>query len=251
MEFSRDYLIHYYEADATQCLSLPALVQYFEDSAILHSASKGLDLEYYHRNNCGWMLLKWDITIERMPLFGQTVTVTTRVHSMKGFLADREFRMTSADGTHLASARSNWLLVDTVRRRPLRVPAEQYEKFGVSPADERSFVSIEETLPPAGDGELDGECKTFPVKTVYSDIDTNGHVNNVRYITWAIDSLPESFSRLHTPVSIRVQYKKELAAGMNADLRTSLSPLGTESRHGVFDGQDLCAAIDIRWIERT
>ena len=102
MQFNRNYLVHYYEAGADRRLTLPALIQYFEDIAILHSTERGLDLDYYEKNHCGWMLIKWDVKVHALPCFGETVLVETRVHAMKSFMADREFRMRAEDGTILA-----------------------------------------------------------------------------------------------------------------------------------------------------
>ena len=249
MVFSRDYLVHYYEADAMRRLTLPSLVQYFEDIAILHSASRGMDLEFFKEHHCGWMLLKWNIEVERLPLFGEMVSVATEVHSMKSFLADRVFRMTSGNGDLLATARSNWLLVDTDRRRPMRIPAEQYGQFGLAPGAEADFAAIDE-VPPLGTDLSGDEIMKSVVRTYNSDIDTNGHVNNVRYIDWSLDSLPGDFLLRYAPVGIRVQYRKELGAGFEAEMATAVSPMGTESRHWLrAEGEEYCGMV-IRWKER-
>jgi medium-chain acyl-[acyl-carrier-protein] hydrolase len=222
MDFLRQYLVHYYEADSAQQLTLPALIQYFEDIAILHSASCGFDLEYYDANHCAWMLLKWDVSIHCLPRFGQTVTVGTRVHAIKRFLADREFLLSSEDGTVLAEARSNWLFADTIRRRPVKVPEIQYEYFKVGLQDEASFISIDDVSPVLESGEQSvgarAEIARNAIHTVNSDIDTNRHVNNVRYIDWALDALPLDFASSHSPSSLHVQYKKELGLGCDASV---------------------------------
>jgi len=262
MVFSRDYLVHYYEADAMRYLTLPSLVQYFEDIAILHSGDRGMDLEFFKVNHCGWMLLKWDIQVERLPLFGEMVGVSTEVHAMKSFLADRVFRMTAGDGSLLATARSNWLLVDTDRRRPMRIPANQYGQFGLAPGAEAEFVAIDEVPPLGPEGEAlpddagsaralqSGELLRSTVRTYNSDIDTNGHVNNVRYIDWALDALPEDFLPRHVPTGIRVQYRKELSAGSEAEMVSAVSPMHTVSRHWLRGASEEYCGMEIRWKER-
>lgn len=240
MQFSRKYLVHYYEAGADRRLTIPALIQYFEDIAILHSTARGLDLDYYEKNHCGWMLIKWDVTVNALPCFGDTVLVETRVHAMKSFMADREFRLCAEDGTVLAEARSNWLLVDTVRRRPIRIPDDQLEKF---PATEeaKAFIAI-------------GDVPTFDVpegavhrsvRASYSDIDTNGHVNNIRYIAWALDSLPEGYLQEKTPATVRVQYRRELTPGSAASVFTETEK--EVSRHRICsEDVDYCS-LEITW----
>ncbi len=247
MEFSRNYLVHYYEADCRKRLTLPSLVQYLEDIAILDSSSRGMDLAYYDRAQCGWMLLKWDISIKALPVFGETVRVATKVHAMKRFLADREFSVSAADGTLLASARSNWLLADTVRRRPIRIPEERYKTFGVSMESESDFIMIEDVNAVTVHSSGGDEGKQFrrTIRTVNTDIDTNQHVNNVRYVAWALDSLPASFSTDCIPSSIRVQYKKELAVGDEVLIVSHAGGLST--RHSIFKGTDEIAHMEIEW----
>jgi len=231
MDYSRNYLVHYYEADSAQRLTLPALVRYFEDIAILHSASRGLDLDHYDANRCGWMLLKWDIVIHELPTFGQTVTVSTGVNAIRRFLADRRFAMADSSGRTLAEGRSNWLFVDTDKRRPLRVSESQFEAFSVDPASESRFVALADVVPVGQSGtELSqrsaADCGSLSAGTAlspalvtrarWSDIDTNRHVNNVSYVGWALDSLPADFVSGRRPVSLQAQYRKELALGDEA-----------------------------------
>jgi len=240
MQFSRKYLVHYYEAGADRRLTIPALIQYFEDIAILHSTDRGLDLDYYEKNHCGWMLIKWDVTVHALPCFGETILVETRVHAMKSFMADREFRMSTGDGTVLAEARSNWLLVDTIRRRPIRIPEDQLEKFPAIEAA-KAFVAIKEV--PAID--VPEGAVPQAVRSSYSDIDTNGHVNNIRYIEWALDSLPEEFLRGKAPAAVRVQYRRELPPGSSAFV-VSETEEGV-SRHRIYsDDTDYCT-LEITW----
>ena len=268
MDFERKYLVHYYEADSSRKLILPALIQYFEDIAILHSSCAGLDLAWYDDNHCGWMLLKWDIAIHSLPVFGDTVTIGTRVHSMKRFLADREFTMTAEDGTLLAEGRSNWLLVDTDKRRPLRIQDKQYEGFRVTKELEPDFITIEDVspvmdVPPVGveangvdvngvgDHEGDPNLIRTAVRTTNSDIDTNSHVNNVRYINWALDSLPSDFAFAHTSVSLKAQYRKELAIGCEAEVLTFIDSASSVSRHTVRGSGDECCSIEIGWKKKV
>lgn len=260
MDFSQDYLVHYYEADQARRLTLSALVQYFEDIAILHSTNAGYDLEYYDANHCGWMLLKWDVSIHSLPTFGQRVTVDTRVHAMKRFLSDREFVMTADDGTVLAEGRSNWLLVDTDKRRPLRVSEDQCRAFNVSAASEADFVSIED-VPPVTEAEAESaiagqtEVVRRPVLAGNTDIDTNRHVNNVSYLDWALDSLPSDFVSRHTPSRLIVQYRKELVLGASAEVLTFVEASApgasatdaSTTRSTVRSGGEDCCSLLIEW----
>ncbi len=240
MEYSRDYFVHYYEVDANRRLTLPSLVKYFEDVAILHSASRGFGLEYYAENHCVWLLMKWSITIHSLPVFGETVRVSTGVHALKRFLADRVFSLVSADGVLLAEGRSNWVFIDTERRRPVRVPDSIVSGFSPESVLDADFVAIPDVLPIAS-----AAPSRRAVCGSASDIDTNGHVNNVSYLNWAVDSLPHDFSLGRSPRTFSAQYRKELAPGAQAEVITSAD--GNRSTHTIFsEGEDRCV-IAIDW----
>ncbi|ULQ59536.1 hypothetical protein K7I13_13865 [Brucepastera parasyntrophica] len=219
MPFSRDYFVHYYEADIKQRLPLTGVVQYFEDVAILDSEQRGYSLDFYETNHSVWIMLKWDIRIHRFPVFGDTVKVSTRVNAMKRFMSDRVFSMTSADGTLLAEGRSNWLYFDTEKRRPISVSEEIAANYDVSPETAASFVTIDD-VPAVSRDDIPADFSLIsqPITVGYGDIDTNRHVNNIRYISWAFNSVPENIFKGYVPDQLVVQYKKEMLAGMTAEL---------------------------------
>ncbi|HNY21251.1 MAG TPA: thioesterase [Treponemataceae bacterium] len=248
MDYNRDYLVHYYEADSRQRLTLPSLVRYFEDVAILHSARQGLNLEHYHDSHCGWMLLKRDITVRNLPSFAQTVRVGTRVNAIRKFLADRRFVMTDEGGAILAEGSSNWLLVDTDRRRPMKVPEDYCARFSVSSDSESSFVAIDDVVFPS---PVPADSESRPVRVGYGDIDTNSHVNNVSYLGWSLDSLPHDFFNGRAPSRMRAQYRKELVVGNEATVVSSVAENAAggsaTTRHSVRSGEDECCSLEIEW----
>lgn len=249
MNFSRSYFVHYYEVGPSRRLSPVALLGYLEDIAILHSEARELGLDYYEANRCGWMLVKWEAALHALPRFGETVTVSTRINGMKSFLADREFSVFAADGSLLAEARSNWILVDTVKRRPMRIPREQWERFGVSEDSASRCVTIADVAGASGYAGGEGDPVQVPqersFKASNGDIDTNLHVNNLCFIEWALDTLPEDYLFAREPTRLRVQYRKELAHG--AEARVSTVVQGDRTLHTVRTGDSECCSIEIDW----
>ena len=55
-------------------------------------------------------------------------------------------------------------------------------------------------------------------KVKYSDIDTNKHMNNTRYIDWACDLIGLEFFEEHYFTSLDIYFKKEIAPNQNVDL---------------------------------
>jgi medium-chain acyl-[acyl-carrier-protein] hydrolase len=243
--FSRDYLVHYYEIGQDRRLTFPALMRYFEDIATLHSEARGLPLDYYCEAGQVFLLLKWDISISFLPRFNESVRIETRPTTFKKFLANREYAVYAACGQRIAKARSVWIFTNMKTKRPARVPEKIFEAFGVPPESGTSFDPLEE-LPEIVDDPL-----AFPFTAGKRDIDNNGHVNNVRYAEWALESLTADFARTHTIGKAMIHYKKELREGDTATLFTVPAQSGdiAVSDHSIrAENRELCR-LRFEWIK--
>ncbi|MEW6721063.1 MAG: acyl-ACP thioesterase domain-containing protein [Thermodesulfobacteriota bacterium] len=241
--FSRDYLVHYYEIDRRRRLTPPALLHYFEDIATLNSEAAGFPLDYYWKTGQLFLLLKWDVAVSSWPLFGETVRIETRPTTFKRFLANREYRVIGKNGNALAEARSVWIFTDLRARKPVRVPEEIYGGFGVAGESGASFDNLEE-LP-----EFDGDAPPLRIAVGPADLDNNDHVNNVRYVEWALRSLPAGFAAERAASRIQVHYKKELHCGDEAELVTGISDRDgrPQSDHSIRCGDREACRIRLEW----
>jgi len=239
-------MVHYYEIDRERRLTLPALMHYLEDVATLDSESRGITLDRYFRTGRLFLLLKWDIVVRSLPFFNETVRITTRPTTFKRFLANREYAVFGRDGAPLAEARSVWAFTDIRRKKPVRVPEEIFTAFGVPPESAESFDPLED-LPGIAAGSA-----PHPIRVGPADLDNNGHVNNVRYVEWALWSLPADFLRGRGPSRVRVHYKKELTPGGEAELFSEIAggdgkPVSAHSFRG--GGREICD-VRIDWAAR-
>lgn len=244
MEYSRDYLVHYYEIGKKRRLTPSRLMHYFEDIATLNSEAQGFTLDYFDRTGQGFMLLKWDITVHSWPFFNETVRIITRPSAFRKFLANREYAVVGNDGVILSKAQSVWIFADARTRRPARVPDEMYAGFGVARGSEATFEMLEDV--PA---TTTGSC-TLDIKACRSDIDNNNHVNNVRYVEWALESLPDDFVNNHTVQRIKVHYKKELQCGDGAVLVSEIvrQEFKLMTTHSIYNGDREVCHLHLNWI---
>ncbi len=242
-EYSRDYLVHYYEIDRKRRLTLPALMHYFEDIATLNSEARGFTLDRYAQTSRVFLLLKWDIAVRSWPAFNQTIKIVTRPTAFRRFLANREYAVFGKDGTSLAEARSVWVFTDMVLRKPVRVPDEMYDGFGVPRESGESFDALEELR------QIDGGSRTLGIKVGTADLDNNGHVNNVRYVEWALRSLPADFVLGHDVSRVQVQYRKELQSGEEAELFSKVAGRGglLLSDHSIRSGDKEISDLRMEW----
>ena len=203
---SREYNIHYYEVDIHKRALITSIINYLGDMAMYQSETLGVGIDYLKKNKMAWVLYKWDITMLSYPLLNETIKVKTYAHSFKKFYADRKYDIFDGKQNKIGHADSVWILINTETRRPMRVTKDLYEVYGIDDSS-NTLKNMENIL---SINEVDSE-KSFKVR--YSDIDTNMHVNNVKYAAWAIETIPEEIMLTKELKSIKVTYIKETKYG--------------------------------------
>jgi len=211
----RNYNIHYYEVDIHKRVLITSIMNYLGDMAMYQSETLGVGIEYLKENKMAWVLYKWDITMESYPLLNENINVETFAHSFNRFYAYRKYEIFDAKGNTIGYADSVWILINTDRRRPMRITKDMYEVYGIgdnknAPIDIENILSIKEV-----------NCeKSFQVR--YSDIDTNMHVNNVKYAAWALETIPKDIILNYELKNIKVTYIKETTYGETIKVSTEI-----------------------------
>lgn len=271
MAYEHTYNIPYFLIDRHRRLRATGLVQFLEDMAIRHSEACGVGLEYYYNNQVAWLLNKWDISVFRYPHYAEQIRIVTRPTSFRRFLGYRAFEVYDPNDHLLARGRSLWVYMNTRTRRPLAVDDSIIQAYGLSPNDQSPLEMQSPERPDAGvlkgfnagvleepdagvskgpddtngpNSHNSGTAETeagersekvhhahFRVHT--GDLDSNRHVNNTRYVQWALDTLPAHFTDTMQVHRIRVDYKKETTLGQKilslADTRPLICDASSES----------------------
>ncbi|EDS76894.1 acyl-acyl carrier protein thioesterase [Clostridium botulinum C str. Eklund] len=208
----KEYEIHYYEAHLKQQATITNIIDFFTDVSSFQSEKLGVGINYMMKNNMAWILYKWDINVKRYPKYREKIFAVTEPYSIKKFYAYRKFYILDENREVIASAQSVWLLIDTKRRRPLRISHEMIEAYGL--VDKETPLKIKNI------DKLPQEYKSIDFRVRYSDIDTNGHVNNEKYAAWMIESIPLDIILNYTLKDIKITYKKETMYGESIKVLT-------------------------------
>ena len=196
--YTFDSRVRYSEIDHTGNMTLPALINYFQDCSTFQSEDIGLGTEVLKAKKKAWILSYWQIVIERLPALGERITAGTFATEFKGLYGNRNFVLDDARGNRLAYANSVWVFMDMEKGRPARPEPEDVLPYGSEPALEMEYEDRKIRLP-----ENLEEKPSFPVRKYH--IDTNEHVNNCQYVQMAMDYLPENF-KIH---QMRAEYKQQ------------------------------------------
>lgn len=205
LPYIKEFEIHYYEINKYQEATPVSILNYLEETAICHSEAIGFGVAKLLEMGLGWVLNRWKITMLRYPEWNEKIVVETWPSGFDRFYASREFRILDSNGLEIGKASSVWLLVNLERKRPVRITAEIFEAYGICDRKaHREFHDFKNRVEPK-------EAIDFYVRR--SDIDTNNHVNNTKYLEWMLEALPDDIIKEHTLNSFEIFYKKETVYG--------------------------------------
>ncbi|MGN0466351.1 MAG: acyl-[acyl-carrier-protein] thioesterase [Lachnospiraceae bacterium] len=190
--------VRYSEVDKNQKVNMAQIVNYFQDCSTFQSEDLGIGLAYLENKKKAWLLSSWQIIVDRYPEFGENIIVGTWAYDTKGVRAYRNFVLMDERENIIAKANSIWFLLDIEKNRPTKITEEDVEKYGIEEKVDMAYAKGKiKTL-----GDLE---KKEPFQILKVMIDTNGHVNNEKYIEMAMEYLPEKFKIYE----MRAEYKKE------------------------------------------
>ena len=200
--------VRYSECDQTGRLSLLGAINYLQDTSVRHSVSVGRGPATMAKSGRAWLLAGWHIVVHELPELDEAVTVTTIPYDDKSpILFRRYFELSRADGTACMQADSIWFLFDAEAGRPIRVPEEEASPYRgndpqdvIEPADRRVRCTMELEA---------GE----PLVVSEHLLDSNGHVNNAKYVQIALEAASAAAGHPWPVHDIRVGYANAAKLG--------------------------------------
>lgn len=229
--------VRYSESLHTGKMNPVSVSNYLQDCATFHSASIGKDINYYRKINRGWFLNSWQIDIRRYPECGEKIFIATWSYGFKGLYGYRNFTIRDEGRELCACANSIWFFTDICTGQPLRVPQEEGISYGQEEKLSMEYCPRKITLP-------EGMQPLSSYTTACHDIDTNGHMNNARYIELAWQCLPEKLQRSEHIWRIRAEYKKAALPGNKIYLQKAEIPLELDSPLEGFSGRCFQSSVD-------
>ncbi|MFU0826037.1 MAG: Acyl-ACP thioesterase [Lachnoclostridium sp.] len=194
--------VRYSEVDHEKKLDMYSIINYFQDCSIFHSEDVGMGLDYMEKNKRIWLLNAWQIIVNRFPVLGEEITVSTWAYDFKSMYGYRNFMIQDSSGKVEAYANSIWVYVDTDTNHPAKVTDEVAKGYGLDPKIDMNYAPRKIAIPK--------DLKTLPhFYVTRSNIDTNNHVNNGQYIKMAEEYLPDKY-QIH---ELRAEYRMSAVLG--------------------------------------
>ena len=240
------FRIQSYDIGSNGLLRLDALCNFLQESAGGHARELGVAVEQLLRHNTTWVLSRLHVKIHRVPGWRQQLRIHTWPAQVDRRYAVRDFEL-YIEEEKMATATTAWLFIDLERKRPIRLP-DDIAAFHPNPpvralADPFSRLPVPE--------QVDHETV---VQVYYRDLDLNRHTNNVSYVSYCLEALPEPFLHEHAPTELEIEFRNESRRGDRLLSRATLQTDGDRAEvlhqlvHEV-SGLEICRAIT-RWQRR-
>ncbi|MBI5383038.1 MAG: hypothetical protein HZA31_14160 [Opitutae bacterium] len=204
VEFTLPATVAYWDVDRDDTLQLPALFKFLQEAAVKHADLFAAGTRAIATRGESWVLNRLAVVCHRYPKYEEPLRVVTwssGIHLFKGY---RDFRVFCGDEL-VVSASSLWLYINLQTKSLVRVPADLAAAFPSRPGEAfRPDLDKLRLAPPAATA-----VAPHLISVRYSDIDSNGHVNNTAYFDYLQTALVRS-GLSPRPRSLEIQFLKEI-----------------------------------------
>ena len=198
----QNFTVRSYEVDCHSRLSIVSVFNFMQEAASQHAAALGVSIQQLLSENCTWLLSRLKIKMNAYPVWNDQLTVDTWPSGVQRLFALRDFELKDQNNHTVGAALSAWLVLDTVKKRPVRVS---------------SFV--DRLKPVEGDHILPDQLDKLPgienptherkFRVRYGDLDINQHVNNASYVAWMLEGMPARVQNRMGMVELEINFLAE------------------------------------------
>ena len=199
--YSLTYKVTTSTCDSEGKLKLYSALQMMQDCSEMWIDSEPGVKQYFTEQNMAQLLASRQVEVMRVPLFKESLTVTTSVYGMKPMFGFRNTFIYDASGNPCYRTWSMGAFVDKTNGKLKRVDDATIASMQLEPQLEMNYRDRRIILPRTG-GEV-----MEPVKVLRADIDYNRHMNNANYVRMAMELLPADFEVKGLRVEYRVAAK--------------------------------------------
>lgn len=240
----QDFPVRGYESGVDNHVTLPTLCNYLQEIAGNHAERLGFGIrELQRRDGLSWMLSRLHVDVKKRISWGDVLHLKSWPSGIRGRLvANRDFTGRDQKGEEVLQAVSEWLVVDLKALRIVK-PTDDFRALSEG-APRVELAAREGGGKFAKLGRIDTESRILVRR---SDHDFNDHVNNVHYVEWALEAIPEAFGGLRLR-ELDIVFRQAAHAGDELVSRTEAVD-GATLRHAIMRLSDgvLLATAETKW----
>ncbi len=209
-----DFYIYPREADASKRISLQNIGAFILDAAGMAAKARGFGMDYMHANGLAWVTSRIAIEMTEYPHEYETISIETWVEDCSSIFSTRNFLIYNNKKEVIGQASTLWSMIDFKTRKMVDLlKTTDLANHVVTTQNELFTMNKPKRVDYKGDDE-----PTYKHKVVVSDIDMNQHVNSMKYLQWAIDTLLLEETMNSTIKRLDINYLKEALYNQNIEI---------------------------------
>ena len=216
------------ECDLSSQWKPSAILENMQEMAGKHAELLGVGRNALMQQGMVWVLTRVEVEMDRYPRHTQTVATETFPMPVRRWFFPRYFIFRDEQGQEIGRAGSLWVLLDVNTRKMAR--PDTVARLMPDNSDLLAPLGL-----PATVAEVSGTLQTGVLCPQYTDLDMNGHVNNVKYMDWCCNALGIETMRGKCLRRFDVNYDMEIRPGQ--EIRTELRTLGDDFSFCGFEGE--------------
>lgn len=210
--YKEKFVVQKDEADSFGEIKISKLMWHMQNVAGEHAIKLKIDRDILMKDNNIWVVVRYDMKINRLPKLKEKYIITTHPGETKGFMFPRFFQVYDKHGNLLVNISSTWVVVNFDTRRIILRPFKD-----VSLPVEKDINDLE--LPTKINEEASNlVCKRL---TKESELDINIHINNTFYYDYVLSVHDEAFYQENRVSRILLNYEKEITHPSEIEIYSS------------------------------
>ena len=222
--FEKEFNLRYFEMNKWGEASPITMATLLEETASDHCSEIEHGLFDLYAKDLGWLLISSYMHMNRYPVYKEKIIIRTWLSAYTTTRGYRENIIYDCNYNVIGQARGLWVFFDTKKKRPVKIFDDIIQRW--MPKNE---VCVDYNI---DDKLLHFEEVTCTKKfDIYQyDLDANNHVNNLRYLQWAMETVPEQYNNEKQLSTLEARFLKSAYYGQSAEAVT-LSKTNTDCFH--------------------
>lgn len=245
--FDKQFELRYFEMNEFGVASPTTILTLLEETAADHCYSINHSLYQLAEQNVGWVLISGIMQMERYPGYKEKITIRTWLSGYSTIKGFRENIIYDEQNNIIGRAKGLWIFFDIERRRPVQIFENIIEKWSFCNEESiESNISKKIKAVERSDFKLKFKVNRY-------DTDMNKHVNNIRYLQWVVESVPEEIIDNYYLYSIDGRFIAEARFGQSILSLTKKDTADNSYVHTIkIEGTDkVCATAKTIWKKIT
>ncbi|XP_040991608.1 oleoyl-acyl carrier protein thioesterase 1, chloroplastic-like [Juglans microcarpa x Juglans regia] len=235
LSYKEKFIVRCYEVGINKTATVETIANLLQEVGCNHAQSVGYSTDGFattptmRKLNLIWVTARMHIEIYKYPAWSDVVEIETWCQGDGRIGTRRDWIVKDyATGRVIGRATSKWVMMNQETRRLQKVSDDVREEYLVyCPRELRLAIPEENSSSLRKIPKLEDPAQSSKVGLVprRADLDMNQHVNNVTYIGWVLESMPQEVIDSHELQTITLDYRRECQHDDIVDSLTTMEPV--------------------------